>query len=378
MGRTTITPPWLVPITLTESESVTPTSAQDCYILYLNSSEADCFANADGYNYVNYTSFPYASFRNHVKINGMTIASIYSAYIYDYTASTLPFPWNAGTGYEGYQKPIVIYGDKANNRVELRLYSKLVDDLFSAGTTEVAKNTLQISIDENAYIGFKGYAATGMGNLGTAYTKSYAVSFDSDGDGTADSSVSTKWNSTLSKPADPSKAYYTFLGWYLGDALFDFTTPITSAITLSAKFEKKSSDWGKEFLDDFASVCSTTASGEAVTSSLQNAWNSTHTSFALLSSSEQALVKAASANASGNDLEKATSLYDYILAKYGVDSFASQGGNYASRTVTSLRKPSLFTSDGAKDLTSGVMLFSFAGLATLAVGAFFIAKKKKD
>ncbi len=40
-----------------------------------------------------------------------------------------------------------------------------------------------------------------------------------------------------SKPgSDPTLAGFTFLGWYQGDTLFDFTTPIRSNITLTAKW----------------------------------------------------------------------------------------------------------------------------------------------
>ena len=40
------------------------------------------------------------------------------------------------------------------------------------------------------------------------------------------------------EPAAPSMDGYTFLGWYLGDTKFDFGTPITADIQLSAKWEK--------------------------------------------------------------------------------------------------------------------------------------------
>ena len=59
------------------------------------------------------------------------------------------------------------------------------------------------------------------------------VSFDSDGG----SAVATKYvehGSKVTKPADPTKANYTFVGWYNGETLYDFDTPVTSDITLKA------------------------------------------------------------------------------------------------------------------------------------------------
>ena len=41
------------------------------------------------------------------------------------------------------------------------------------------------------------------------------------------------------KPTDPVKTGYTFIGWFVGNKQFDFTTPITEDITLVAKFEIK-------------------------------------------------------------------------------------------------------------------------------------------
>ena len=59
------------------------------------------------------------------------------------------------------------------------------------------------------------------------------VSFDSDGG----SAVATKYvehGSKVTKPADPTKANYTFVGWYNGETLYNFDTPVTSDITLKA------------------------------------------------------------------------------------------------------------------------------------------------
>ena len=47
-----------------------------------------------------------------------------------------------------------------------------------------------------------------------------------------------KYNSTLTEPKKPKKKGYTFLGWYIGNNKFDFTSSVTSDIVLKAKFRK--------------------------------------------------------------------------------------------------------------------------------------------
>lgn len=65
----------------------------------------------------------------------------------------------------------------------------------------------------------------------------YTVTFDSDG-GSAVTAQTVESGKTATKPADPTKAGYTFKGWYLGETAYDFATPVTGNITLKAKWEK--------------------------------------------------------------------------------------------------------------------------------------------
>ena len=67
--------------------------------------------------------------------------------------------------------------------------------------------------------------------------KSYIVTFKSEGGSKVDNQTIEE-NKTATKPADPKKDGYTFKGWYLNGKEFDFSTKITSDITLTAKWEK--------------------------------------------------------------------------------------------------------------------------------------------
>ena len=64
----------------------------------------------------------------------------------------------------------------------------------------------------------------------------YEVTYVFD-NGSENNVVRVQENSLLSKPSNPTNGSGTFLGWYNGDVLFDFSTPITSNLTLTAKWE---------------------------------------------------------------------------------------------------------------------------------------------
>lgn len=68
----------------------------------------------------------------------------------------------------------------------------------------------------------------------------YTVTFIVDDSVTSE--VIVKENSTVNEPATPTKAGYSFDGWYLSDAKFNFSTPITQDITLIAKFTEDKSE----------------------------------------------------------------------------------------------------------------------------------------
>lgn len=65
--------------------------------------------------------------------------------------------------------------------------------------------------------------------------RKYEVNFNSDG-GSAVEAQEVKNKNQATKPADPTKAKHDFVGWYLNDEEFDFITPITENIELTAKW----------------------------------------------------------------------------------------------------------------------------------------------
>ena len=90
------------------------------------------------------------------------------------------------------------------------------------------------------------YASSATFTMGTANvtlyatwtTNQYTVTFNSQG-GSSVASENINFNAMATAPAAPTQTGYTFTGWYTdaaGTAPFFFTTPITAAITLYAKW----------------------------------------------------------------------------------------------------------------------------------------------
>ena len=72
----------------------------------------------------------------------------------------------------------------------------------------------------------------------------FAVRFDT-GDGTKPEPELVPWNDKVPRPtSDPEKSGHTFIDWYLGDAPYDFDTPVIAPLTLTAKWEKNPSSGG--------------------------------------------------------------------------------------------------------------------------------------
>lgn len=65
----------------------------------------------------------------------------------------------------------------------------------------------------------------------------YTVTFDTQ-DGTPVPTQTVTENGTVTRPADPTRDGYTFKGWQLDGADYDFTTPVTADITLTAVWEE--------------------------------------------------------------------------------------------------------------------------------------------
>lgn len=63
----------------------------------------------------------------------------------------------------------------------------------------------------------------------------FTVTFDVDG---ATTTAPVQHGDTAERPDDPAKTGFIFIGWYKGDAEFDFTVPVTASVTLTACWQE--------------------------------------------------------------------------------------------------------------------------------------------
>ena len=80
--------------------------------------------------------------------------------------------------------------------------------------------------------------------------ESYTVAFDS-ADGSDVASQTVEQGKTAVKPDDPTREGYTFLGWYAGDAAYDWGTPVTGNLILTAHWQKNEQPQPKTYTVTF-------------------------------------------------------------------------------------------------------------------------------
>lgn len=120
--------------------------------------------------------------------------------------------------------------------------SKIEIKLCFPGKTPATTDEGGLFNEVITYFGKEG-ASWNPGVKNTAYIWGYAttyydVSFDSDGGTAVDTQKNVQYGTTATKPENPTREGYRFLGWFTKDGkAFDFSTPITKSMTLTAKWE---------------------------------------------------------------------------------------------------------------------------------------------
>ena len=104
---------------------------------------------------------------------------------------------------------------------------------------------------------------TGSGRINDgAYV---TVTFNSDG-GTPVEGAKVLRGQKVAKPTDdPTKSGHTFTGWYLGDEKYNFDTPVTAPLTLTAKWEKVPSSGGYYYYQPTTDTKTTNTKGSPKT-----------------------------------------------------------------------------------------------------------------
>ncbi len=89
--------------------------------------------------------------------------------------------------------------------------------------------------------GYWGWESTGSISGGT-----FAVRFDTDG-GSEIEPTMVEYDDLVPKPAAPTKSGYTFTGWEDANGAYDFNTPVTAPLTLTARWEEVPSSGGNYY-----------------------------------------------------------------------------------------------------------------------------------
>lgn len=140
--------------------------------------------------------------------------------------------------------PYVAYMDSKN---EGKAVVKKYEDgsWYAVGKEGFSKNgakytSIVADSNGNLYVVYQDGANNKKATVYT-YAKKFLVSFNSDG-GTAIDGQLVTYKGKVQKPEDPIKAGYMFENWYTDstfEKVFDFETPVTSDITIYAKYTKQ-------------------------------------------------------------------------------------------------------------------------------------------
>ena len=152
-----------------------------------------------------------------------------------------------------FNKTVYLRGSNQTTRcIEAGTYNGTVENTGSItggtfyGTVRNQKNSMGLNITGSVTGGtFYGPIVNEVGP-GQVTGGTFAVRFDTDG-GSEIEPTMVEHSHTVRPPSDPEKSGHTFVGWYLGVVPYDFDTPVTAPLTLTAKWEKVPSSGGNYY-----------------------------------------------------------------------------------------------------------------------------------
>ena len=149
-----------------------------------------------------------------------------------------------------FNKTVYLRGSNQTKRcIEAGTYNGTVENTGSItggtfyGTVRNQKNSMGLNITGSVTGGtFYGPIVNEVGP-GQVTGGTFAVTFDR-GDGTKTEPTPVKYNDLVPKPTAPTKSGYTFTGWEDANGAYDFNTPVTGPLTLTARWEEVPSSGG--------------------------------------------------------------------------------------------------------------------------------------
>jgi uncharacterized repeat protein (TIGR02543 family) len=262
-------------------------------------------ANGSGTSYSNGASYPFTA-----------STTLYAQWTIN--SYTVTFDSNTGSG--------TMNNQSANYNVATALNA---NSFTKTGYTFAGWNT-QANGSGSAYAAGASYPFTSSVTLYAQWSiNSYSVIFNSNG-GSVVTSQTVAYNSTATAPTAPTKTGYTFTGWYSDASLtsaFDFTTSITAATTLYAK-------WTAVVPNTFT-VTPTAGTGSSITpATAQTVTSGTTTSFTIAPGSGYGILSVTGCNGTLNSTTYTTGA---IVANCAVTVTAiKRNGNSGTATDPSI------------------------------------------
>lgn len=139
-----------------------------------------------------------------------------------WTVNTYEVYFDAGASDDWYPMQTIAYGDKVVKPVDPTLDGYDFDGWLLDG--KAYSFDTPVTADMTLTASWK-----------TAQVQTHTVTFTGAGD---DFAQTVADGSSATVPTVPSKKGYTFAGWYSGNSLYDFTTPVTDDLTVEAHWTK--------------------------------------------------------------------------------------------------------------------------------------------
>ncbi|MCR5099459.1 MAG: InlB B-repeat-containing protein [Lachnospiraceae bacterium] len=155
--------------------------------------------------------------------------------------------------------------------------------------------------------------------------ETYTVTFDSDG-GSAVAAQRINEGECAQKPADPTKAGYTFSYWMKNDVEYNFSTPVIENITLKAKWSSDSSG-GSSKGSSIGSAASKSNKTQKSETKINKDGSKTVTTITTMTDTGEVLISVTNIDAKG----KTKSVYNYIRLSY--NSIALESVETDEKTV---------------------------------------------
>ena len=250
----------------------------------------------------------------------------------------------------------------------------------SAGQYSTDKKAIQLTAGKDSTFTISGYAGmkiTGIdlimssnGSTGTGSLLVTAGSTDIFEIETAPFS-DPSWNGAYdANPVNLYKDTTDYVVQESEDIVFTFNATINSLYihSVSIRYLDYSLEtWCQNFLDNY----SCDATGKTAPS--VEDWDDFGIEFLGLGSDLQLIARNAVANESGTTIERAMAKYDYIVAKYGSDTY----DNYIGRTITPINGAASYNLLVDNQI-SLIIIVVISTISLTSVGAFFALRKRKE